>query len=116
MAWLRIAAVAMGKVLSNAPEYLEPYLKAVRRHGSAFGSLLWASPVTQAARFSAICRMQNLDGQSILDVGCGRAVLFDYLLSRDIHPASYTGIEAVDELAEAAESKGHCNVKIIRAD
>ena len=98
------------------PDYLQPYLAAARRHGDGFGSLLWASPQTQAARFDAITRLCDLQGRSILDAGCGRADLLDHLLSRKIIPEHYTGLEAVDELAAAAERKQHPNRLIVRAD
>ena len=54
----------MGRVLSKnrvAPEpYLLPYLRAAEKHGSAFPTLLWASPQTQSKRFDAIQRLGNL--------------------------------------------------------
>ena len=82
--------------------YLLPYLKAAERHGSGFPSLLWASPRTQAARFDAIERLGSLHGKSVLDVGCGRADLLGFLLSRGVRPADYAGIEAVPDLVLAA--------------
>lgn len=96
--------------------YLQPYLDAAASHGAGFGSLLWASPRTQAARFDAFQRITNLHGLSLLDVGCGRADLLAYLLERGVQPASYTGIEAVDALANAADAKGFSNATIFRAD
>jgi SAM-dependent methyltransferase len=105
--------------------YLVPYLKAAERHGAGFGSLLWASPETQATRFDAIERLGRLHGKNILDVGCGRADLLGYLLGRGVRPADYTGIEAVSELASAAERNcaagaagrgGAPPARIIRAD
>src|SRR5205085_11899167 len=103
---MRMAEAARkGKIVPmNAltqPEYLQPYLSAVRRHGRGFGSLLWASPHTQAARFDAFVRLCALEGRSILDAGCGRADLLDFLLARGIRPDHYTGLEAVDTLADA---------------
>ena len=88
---------------ATAAPYLEPYLRAAKRHGADFPTLLWASPDTQAARFDAIRRLGGLDGKSVLDVGCGRADLLEFLLRRGVRPADYTGIEAVEELAAAAE-------------
>ncbi len=102
--------------MADAPAYLAPYLKAVRRHGSTFPSLLWASPSTQATRFDAICGIEDLNGESVLDVGCGRADLLDFMLAHQVRPADYVGIEAVEELARAAEAKGHANLTILRAD
>ena len=96
--------------------YLQPYLDAASTHGAGFGSLLWASPATQAARFDAIARVAALDGRSVLDAGCGRADFLSYLLQRGIQPHDYVGIEAVAELAAAAEAKRLAGARIIRAD
>jgi hypothetical protein len=98
------------------PDYLQPYLTAARRHGCGFGSLLWASPATQAARFDAFARLCELDGHSVLDAGCGRADLLDFLLARGVHPDHYTGLEAVAALADAAETKRRPHSLIVRAD
>src|SRR3954447_15191682 len=64
--------------------YLTPYLRAAAFYRDGFGSLLWASPETQAVRFEAIQRLAHLDGKSVLDVGCGRADLYDFLHARGI--------------------------------
>jgi len=98
------------------PTYLQPYLEAARRHGAGFGSLLWASPLTQAARFDAFTRLCHFQGKSILDAGCGRADFLDFLLNRGIIPEHYVGLEAVEPLAAAAERKAHRNCTILRAD
>ena len=83
--------------------YLSPYLRAALLYRDGFGSLLWASPETQSIRFEAIERLADLGGKSVLDVGCGRADLYDFLHARGIQVADYIGIEAVPALAEAAE-------------
>jgi SAM-dependent methyltransferase len=100
----------------TAPNYLAPYLTAASRHGAGFSSLLWASPHTQAVRFAALTRMVGLNGKSLLDVGCGRADLLDFLLERKIKPAHYVGLEGVTALADAAEAKNHKDAMIVRAD
>jgi hypothetical protein len=106
----------MSRQQPDPPEYLKPYADAVRRHGDGFRSLLWESPRTQALRFEALTRVCDLQGKSILDVGCGRADLFDYLRDCGIPPDHYTGLEAVDALASAAEAKARKNCLIVRAD
>lgn len=98
------------------PDYLVPYVRATRRHGDGLGSLLWASRRTQEMRFEALCRLRNFEGCSILDVGCGRADLLDYLLKNRIIPADYVGLEAVGILAQAARNKGLPGCTIIEAD
>jgi len=102
--------------MNAPPSYLLPYLKAAERHGGGFGSLLWASRQTQSARFEAIHRICDLSGRSILDAGCGRADLLDFLLHRGILPSRYVGLEAVPELAAVAETKQHDFVEILRGD
>src|SRR5882672_6119425 len=96
--------------------YLEPYRKAASRHGDQFGALLWASPRTQAARFDAICRLAEMRGKKVLDVGCGRGDLMDFMIEREIEPAEYVGIEAVDELVGAARRKKWVNAEIVQCD
>jgi SAM-dependent methyltransferase len=97
-------------------DYLSPYLTAARQHGGGFGSLLWASAVTQGARFDALARLRSPKGLSVLDVGCGRADFLDFCIARDVAPADYVGIEAVPALADAAVAKRLPNVTITRAD
>ena len=101
---------------AQEPSYLSPYLSAARQYGAGFGALLWASRKTQRARFEAICRIFPLAGKSIVDAGCGRADLREYLLDRQISPTEYIGLEAVETLAAAAESKAYPNSQIIRGD
>lgn len=102
--------------MSERPEYLEPYERAARRHGAGFGSLLWASAQTQGVRFEAMRRLVDFHGKRVLDVGCGRADLLDYLITKKVRVASYAGIEGVAALAEAARAKRHSECEIITAD
>ena len=98
------------------PDYLQPYADAARQYGGEFESLLWASPMTQAARFHAICRLVRFADRSVLDVGCGRADFFDHLVAIDQKPEHYTGIEAVPELARFAAAKKQPDYLILKAD
>ena len=102
--------------MSESRDYLQPYRDAARQYRGGFLSLLWASPDTQAARFDAICRLEKLAGRSILDVGCGRADLLNYLATKSIQPADYIGIEAVEELLRVAEKKSCSWATIVATD
>lgn len=107
----------MAAMSSGDASYLEPYLTAARQHGAGFESLLWASPQTQAARFAALCAMEDLNGRDVLDVGCGRADFLAFLEERGIRPASYWGIEAVADLADVAERRAAAaGGRILRGD
>jgi SAM-dependent methyltransferase len=90
---------------ASSEPYLVPYLQAAERFGDGFGSLLWASPKTQRARFEAICGAFSPAGKSVLDVGCGRADYLPFLIERKIYPADYTGIEAVQTLVRSAKDR-----------
>jgi len=57
------------------PTYLQPYSRAVKRHGPDFRALLWASRRTQEQRFEALAHVADPTGLSILDLGCGYGVI-----------------------------------------
>jgi phospholipid N-methyltransferase len=100
----------------DTPNYLQPYTQAARRFGGGFGSLLWASPKTQRARFEALARVVDFHGHSVLDLGCGRGDLLDFLLSRSIRPSRYVGIEAIQQLAAAARAKTSDHTMVLDGD
>ncbi|HSI37264.1 MAG: methyltransferase domain-containing protein [Phycisphaerae bacterium] len=98
--------------------YLLPYTRAAARTRGKFESLLWASPDTQRARFDALCRIVNMNGARVLDVGCGRADLLGHFVRRNVHPAEYVGVEAVPELVAAAREAASRSpvARIVQAD
>ena len=98
------------------PTYLQPYSRAVKRHGPDFRALLWASRRTQEQRFEALAHVADPTGLTVLDLGCGRADLLDFLINRGTAPRKYIGLEGVRELAEAAENKNVNGSRIIIAD
>jgi hypothetical protein len=100
----------------GAPSYLLPYLSAAQRHAGGFRSLLWASTGTQEARFNAFVRLLGFHGQSLLDVGCGRADFPEYLIQRRIDLESYIGLEAVPLLVLAAQRRAIPRSRIIQSD
>ncbi len=102
--------------VNTPPSYLSPYLSAASRHGGNFNALLWASPRTQELRFAALTRLVNLHNSSILDAGCGRADLLDYLIARRITPSRYVGLDGVPALADTAQTKRPERALIVRGD
>src|SRR5690348_6202788 len=101
---------------AEQPAYLQPYARAVKRHGAGFSALLWASKRTQEQRFDALAKLADPTGLSILDLGCGRGDLLDFLIARGMKPKRFVGIEGVEEFASAAEAKQLDNARIVRAD
>ena len=102
--------------MSERRDYLGPYERAAERHGAGFGALLWASPQTQAVRFEAMVGLVDFHGKRVLDVGCGRADLLDFLLKRKKRVKSYVGIEGVPALVAAAREKGQRAARIVEGD
>lgn len=80
------------------------YARAVAQHGDHVRSLLYHSEQSQLDRFEAISRIASFAGTSVLDVGCGRADLADFLRARH-GDLSYTGIEITPELADIARRR-----------
>lgn len=67
--------------------------------------MLWGSRARQLARFDAIARIAELQGRVVLDLGCGCAELYSFLLNRGVVPSRYVGVEAVPILADAARAE-----------
>jgi hypothetical protein len=97
-------------------EYLQPYLDALEEHGDKFPALLWASRSTQEARFEALTGICPMKERIVLDAGCGRADLLDWINRRGITPSKYIGIEAVETFRRAAWRKKHHNATILQGD
>ena len=101
---------------AEQPTYLQPYSRAVKRHGADFRALLWTSRRTQEQRFEALATMADPTGLTILDLGCGRADFLDFLVARGTPPKKYVGLEGVRELACVAEQKRIAGSRFVIAD
>ncbi|MCC6580789.1 MAG: methyltransferase domain-containing protein [Phycisphaeraceae bacterium] len=90
----------------NPPEtYLAPYRQWASRYGTDFGVTLWASPRSQQRRFEVIAEMCFLTGKRILDAGCSRGDLADFLLHRGVMFDQYIGIDALPPVIDHAKSR-----------
>lgn len=63
----------------------------------------WGSKKSQMIRFYQLEKFCNLKNKNILDIGCGRGDLFDYLKKKKIK--SYTGIDMNKEFINFCELK-----------
>lgn len=87
-------------------DYLEPYRDAQDDFGNAFGVTLWANPRSQAQRFKVFTQMCYLSGKRLLDAGCSRGDLAEYLDRQGIAYASYVGLDALPEVIDYARQRG----------
>jgi SAM-dependent methyltransferase len=64
----------------------------------------WASPRTQARRFSVLAEVGAWEGRSVADVGCGVGDLFGFLEARGLN-VRYHGYDINPAMVEAARAK-----------
>ena len=91
--------------------HYEPRLRKYRRN---FEILDWASPKSQQARFAVLAGQVDLQGKTLLDVGCGLGDLWTFLKDRGIRPA-YTGLDILETMIQAAR-KRHPDARFLAAD
>jgi SAM-dependent methyltransferase len=80
------------------------YNQTFEKFGENVRTLDWGSEKTQLLRFTVLAEIGDLNGKSILDVGCGFADLYDFLKDRFIN-IKYTGIEITTKVFEIAKKK-----------
>ncbi len=81
------------------------YQNKLKEFGSNSAQALhWQNEFTQFTRFKILSQIADLDGKSILDVGCGLGDLYLYLNAR-FKGIKYTGIDIVPEMTAAAVQK-----------
>ena len=77
------------------------YLHRFLEYGEDVRSL-WGSRGSQEVRFSVLCRVGDLSGASVLDVGCGFGDFYAYLKDHKIYPREYLGLDCVEETLAVA--------------
>jgi SAM-dependent methyltransferase len=85
----------------------------LRRYGYDPRSLGW-TPGTQETRFRVLTAIGDLEGCTVLDVGCGFGDLYEYLCRNGID-VDYTGVDISHDILEVARQR-HPDAKFIVAD
>lgn len=88
-----------------ASDYLEPYRKAIKRHGAGFEATLWRSPEAQLLRFEVMIELVRLTDCTILDIGCGDGEMAAHLSEREVCYRRFIGIDAVAEMIKHARQR-----------
>lgn len=81
------------------------------KHGGSYRALDWGSRESQELRFRILSEIANLEGMSILDVGCGLGHFYDWLKAQGLN-FSYTGIDIADQMLEQAQ-KAHPDARFL---
>ncbi len=77
--------------------------KQAKQYGNSVNSLAWQSEYTQQARFWVFTEIAPLDGMRILDVGCGKADFYEYLLKEGLN-ITYYGVDCALDLVKLAKA------------
>ena len=85
--------------------------------GGTAEALGWRRPESQTKRFDVIVQVGDLNGRSVLDVGCGYGDLKDYLDQR-FSDFVYIGIDQMHEFISEAEEryKGRAETHFFETD
>lgn len=92
------------KSMFDKGSILNYYTLLADEHGFNVQSLGWKSLESQRKRFKVLCEIGDLRGKRILDIGCGLADIYDYLISQGIN-LDYTGVDITLRMIELAKSK-----------
>jgi len=84
-----------GKRLS--PKSLADYYsKNAREAGENFDANDWAEPEQMYSQFDFLIQHVDLNGKTLLDVGSGNGLLFQYLKDKGIYPQTSTAIDLAE--------------------
>lgn len=80
------------------------YQNNFAKHGVHENSLGWTKG-KQNIRFSQLTRHFQLNGKSLIDIGCGFGDIHTFFKLNDIHLNSYLGFDVVPEFIKVAQEK-----------
>jgi SAM-dependent methyltransferase len=99
----------------DSQDYIERYEKRLEEFGYSPETLGWGKNSRQEVRFAILSEYAlNMPENSVLDVGCGFADLYDFLIQHRWH-GQYTGIEIVPGLLNVAKER-HPDLDLRRLD
>ncbi|MHB1126368.1 MAG: class I SAM-dependent methyltransferase [Bacillota bacterium] len=90
--------------MADDKEIVDYYVRSYQQFGDSPLAFCWNSRESQYKRFEVLLKVDNLNGQSVLDVGCGTADLFLFLLDQKIN-CDYFGCDLVPEFITEARKK-----------
>lgn len=77
--------------------------------------VLWPSKTVQLLRFKIITEIDDLNGKTILDVGCGYGDLYYFLKKNGVKLKDYVGIDLHPEIIHRAK-EAHPELKLFHVD
>jgi len=83
---------------------IDSHRDSLARHGHSPHALFWSSREVQETRFRMLAGIGIASGDTVLDVGCGFADLYDWLAGQGIQ-VSYTGLDLSPDLLKEARRR-----------
>ena len=80
------------------------YPNLFQKYGDSVQACQFGSEESQSFRFEQLIQIADLGKATILDLGCGRGDLYDYLCKQKIE-VSYTGVDLVEGTVNLAQEK-----------
>ncbi len=80
------------------------YEHRIREDLDSYAVLDWASSQSQRKRFAVLVEQVDLNGRSLLDVGCGLGDLYAYLRQRELD-VDYTGVDLLERMSAEARRR-----------
>ncbi len=80
------------------------YETNARKYGDDIRSVAWGSRKSQRRRLEVLAQIADLNGVSVLDVGCGLGDFYSWLMAR-YKKICYTGIDVTDSMIDIASNK-----------
>jgi SAM-dependent methyltransferase len=80
------------------------YEKRYKEHGASCETLGWKDEESQRLRFKILSEIDNLNGATLLDVGCAFGDLYRYLRNNRIK-VHYTGVDIFNDFVEIARKR-----------
>ncbi len=100
--------------MSKIRKIRKHYVPRIAPGRENYDILDWAAPRSQKLRFEVLLNHVDLEGKSLLDVGCGLGDLASLLRDRGLE-VRYTGVDVIEEMLEKAR-RANPGVRFVLGD
>jgi cyclopropane fatty-acyl-phospholipid synthase-like methyltransferase len=96
--------ISREEIMKLEEKAVKRYSERFKKKGVSPTALGWGSKKDQLKRFEVIIEQCNLEGKTVMDIGCGFADLFSYLSINNIN-VDYIGVDIVPEFIDYCEKE-----------
>ncbi|MGB8166687.1 MAG: class I SAM-dependent methyltransferase [Chthoniobacteraceae bacterium] len=103
---------------ADKAEIASRYRARLAEHGASSAALATGTPERQEIRFGVLAGVGDLEGATVLDLGCGFGEFYQYLLSKGVR-VNYTGYDITPEFIDHAKKRfpeAHFEVRDVQVD